>query len=135
MLTRAPEGRGRNLERELQGWRTADDSPCSLSELDSLRGIFEGKGRAEVRAKHFFFFLGLTLLMTCQHVTSDVTSGVSFNLKLTPEQRESRAKVPLPYAHKGHSEKDATQSSGAILYDPDSADDIDDDDPDEDLDI
>jgi elongator complex protein 5 len=31
--------------------------------------------------------------------------------------------------------KDATQSSGAILYDPDSADDIDDDDPDEDLDI
>jgi elongator complex protein 5 len=34
-----------------------------------------------------------------------------------------------------HSEKDATQSSGAILYDPDSADDIDDDDPDEDLDI
>jgi len=40
--------------------------------------------------------------------------------------------VPLPYAHKGDSEKDA---SGAILYDPDSADDIDDDDPDEDLDI
>jgi elongator complex protein 5 len=38
--------------------------------------------------------------------------------------------VPLPYAH-----KDAAQSSGAILYDPDSADDIDDDDPDEDLDI
>lgn len=33
------------------------------------------------------------------------------------------------------SEKDASQSSGAILYDPDSADDIDDDDPDEDLDI
>jgi hypothetical protein len=60
--------------------------------------------------------------------------------------------VPLPYAHKGicldwvsiqyrrlrltgDSEKDAFQSSGAILYDPDSADDIDDDDPDEDLDI
>jgi elongator complex protein 5 len=53
--------------------------------------------------------------------------------------------VPLPYAHKGmlmsnyrrliltsDSEK---ESSGAILYDPDSADDIDDDDPDEDLDI
>lgn len=33
------------------------------------------------------------------------------------------------------SEKGASQSSGAILYDPDSADDIDDDDPDEDLDI
>ena len=36
----------------------------------------------------------------------------------------------------GDSEKDASPSSrGAILYDPDSADDIDDDDPDEDLDI
>lgn len=69
-----------------------------------------------------------------QHLTSHVTSGVSFELNLTPEQRESRAKVPLPYAHKGipDSEKGA---SGAILYDPDSADDIDDDDPDEDLDI
>lgn len=31
--------------------------------------------------------------------------------------------------------KDASQPSGAIFYDPDSADDIDDDDPDEDLDI
>jgi elongator complex protein 5 len=74
-------------------------------------------------------------------------------LSLTPEQRKSRAKVPLPYAHKGMCldqknrqlwltwsllgdfVKDAPQLSGAILYDPDSADDIDDDDPDEDLDI
>ena len=41
-----------------------------------------------------------------------------------------------PLCHLTHlSEKDASQSSGAILYDPDSADDIDDDDPDEDLDI
>ena len=49
VLTRAPEGRGRNLERELEGW--AADGPCSLSELDSLKRTFEGKGktgRAEV---------------------------------------------------------------------------------------
>ena len=58
VLTRAPEGRGRNLERELEGWTNADDGPCSLSELDSLKGIFEGKGRAEVRAKHFLYFWG-----------------------------------------------------------------------------
>jgi elongator complex protein 5 len=55
--------------------------------------------------------------------------------------------VPLPYAHKGirldqtsdatawFTSQDGSLSSGAILYDPDSADDIDDDDPDEDLDI
>jgi elongator complex protein 5 len=39
------------------------------------------------------------------------------------------------YVFTGDAEKDAIRSSGAILYDPDSADDIDDDDPDEDLDI
>ncbi len=53
VLTRAPEGRGRNLERELEGWTA--DGPCSLSELDSLKGILEGKGktgRAEV-SKNF----------------------------------------------------------------------------------
>jgi len=126
VLTRAPEGRGRNLERELEGWTV--DGPCPLSELDSLKRILEDKGK-NGRA---------------EHVTSDVTSDVSFNLNLTPEQRKSRAKVPLPYAHKGirldwidagDSGKDASQPLGAILYDPDSADDIDDDDPDEDLDI
>jgi elongator complex protein 5 len=55
--------------------------------------------------------------------------------------------VPLPYTHEGRfhpsilhvilmrtSGKPVT-TAGAILYDPDSADDIDDDDPDEDLDI
>jgi elongator complex protein 5 len=46
-----------------------------------------------------------------------------------------RSSLDLLYHLIRHSEKDATQSSGAILYDPDSADDIDDDDPDEDLDI
>jgi len=98
-------GRGKNVERELDGWRV--DGSCTLTELDSLKSILEdSKGKPE----------------WAEHLTS-------FNLNLTPEQRESRAKVPLPYAH-----KDA-QSTAAILYDPDSADDIDDDDPDEDLDI
>ncbi|KAI0304868.1 hypothetical protein BC826DRAFT_965189 [Russula brevipes] len=114
VLTRAPEGRrGRNVERELEGWTAG--GPCPLSDLDGLKPILEDDGKRR-----------------WAEVTSDVTSEVSFNLNLTPEQRKSRAKVPLPYAHKGDSEK---ESSGAILYDPDSADDIDDDDPDEDLDI
>lgn len=47
-VTRAPEGVGRNLERELLGWLR--DSPCSLSELDSLKPILEdvGKNASEV---------------------------------------------------------------------------------------
>jgi len=97
------------VERELEGW--AAGGPCPLSDLDGLKPILEDDGKRR----------------WAEQVMSDVTSEVSFNLNLTPEQRKSRAKVPLPYAHK--------ESSGAILYDPDSADDIDDDDPDEDLDI
>ncbi len=90
----------------------------------------------------------------------DPTKNVSFNLNLTPEQQQSRAQVPLPYAHDGafisrllillrvplnpawstgvSQTNMGTPSAipeGSILYDPDSADDIDDDDPDEDLDI
>ncbi len=42
-------GRGRNVERELDGWTL--NGPCSLSDLDSLKGILEDRGkprRAEV---------------------------------------------------------------------------------------
>ncbi|OBZ79343.1 hypothetical protein A0H81_00750 [Grifola frondosa] len=67
----------------------------------------------------------------------DPTQNLSFNLNLTPEQQRSRAQVPLPYAHEGKPAEQIPSSTipAAILYDPDSADDIDDDDPDEDLDI
>jgi len=49
VVTRAPEGRDRNIARELEGWTV--DRPCSLSELDRLKDILEDKrttGRAEV---------------------------------------------------------------------------------------
>ena len=42
-------GRGRNVERDLDGWTL--NGPCSLSDLDSLKGIVEDRGkpaRAEV---------------------------------------------------------------------------------------
>ena len=50
-------GRGRNVERDLDGW--TQDGPCSLSELDSLRGILQDKGRpprAEVSEPFRVFF-------------------------------------------------------------------------------
>lgn len=82
----------------------------------------------------------------------DPTQNIPFNLSLTASQQESRARVPLPYAHEGKllnrkdldmpdiypgqpTDRSPGDKLGAILYDPDSADDIDDDDPDEDLDI
>ncbi|KAJ8596917.1 hypothetical protein M405DRAFT_756578 [Rhizopogon salebrosus TDB-379] len=102
-------GSRRGVERTIEGW--VGDAPCDLYALESLKSIWHKKKTEEARP--------------------DPTQNVSFNLNLTPSQEKSRAQVPLPYTHEG---KPVT-TAGAILYDPDSADDIDDDDPDEDLDI
>jgi len=66
--------------------------------------------------------------LTASQVSADPTSNLSFNLSLTDAQQQARSAVPLPYAHSG-------EGAGGILYEPDSGDDVDDDDPDEDLEI
>ncbi|KAF9229337.1 hypothetical protein BS17DRAFT_17578 [Gyrodon lividus] len=107
-------GRKRGIERVIEGWR--GDAPEDLQKLDSLKSIWAQKKPADDKPL-------------------DPTQNVSFNLNLTPSQEKSRAQVPLPYVHEGKPTTSASSTAGAILYDPDSADDIDDDDPDEDLDI
>ncbi|KAF7436872.1 hypothetical protein PC9H_003705 [Pleurotus ostreatus] len=102
--------RRRSVERFLEGWSMVHNIYVELSELSSLKKIYAAKKTS----------------------APDPTQNVSFNLNLTPSQQQSRAQVPLPYAHE--SKPDPIQGA-AIFYDPDSADDIDDDDPDEDLDI
>ncbi|KAF8832396.1 hypothetical protein HHX47_DHR1001451 [Lentinula edodes] len=102
-------GRRKAVERFLEGWDIQKNQPVNLSQMSSLASIYRRKPIVEE--------------------APDPTQNVSFNLHLTPSQLESRARVPLPYVH------EAQPAPGAILYDPDSADDIDDDDPDEDLDI
>ncbi|KAF9069080.1 hypothetical protein BDP27DRAFT_1223148 [Rhodocollybia butyracea] len=106
-------GRRKAVERYLEGWDIDQGHSVDLSQMSSLISIWKRK-------------------VFVQEVAPDPTQNVSFNLHLTPSQQESRSKVPLPYAHEG---VPSTQAMSAILYDPDSADDIDDDDPDEDLDI
>ncbi|KAJ3847391.1 hypothetical protein EV368DRAFT_51266 [Lentinula lateritia] len=107
-------GRRKAVERFLEGWDVRKNQPVSLSQMSSLASIY--------RRKTFV-----------AEAAPDPTQNVSFNLHLTPSQLESRARVPLPYVHEDLSP--AQPAPGVILYDPDSADDIDDDDPDEDLDI
>lgn len=102
-------GGKRGVERTVEGWK--GDVSCELQALESLKSIWTRRKPEEARP--------------------DPTQNVSFNLSLTPLQEKLRAQVPLPYAHEGN----PVTTAGAILYDPDSADDIDDDDPDEDLDI
>jgi hypothetical protein len=59
VVTRAPEGVGRNLERDLLGWLR--DSPCLLSELDSLKPILEdvGKTGSEVCGQPVLVHIGM----------------------------------------------------------------------------
>ncbi|KAG6842612.1 hypothetical protein C0991_000138 [Blastosporella zonata] len=115
ILVRGGEVRKRGIERELEGW-SVSTGPCDLTKLEGLKGVWSKKAIAESGP--------------------DPTQNVSFNLNLTSSQQESRAQVPLPYAHEGNpSTNKAANTAAAIFYDPDSADDIDDDDPDEDLDI
>jgi elongator complex protein 5 len=77
---------------------------------------------------------------------ADPPRDLPFNLALTPDQLAARSQVPLPYRHPGklmttvfwvkfHDRLLVALGSRNIVYDPDSADDFDDEDPDEDLDL
>ncbi|KIJ35511.1 hypothetical protein M422DRAFT_180688 [Sphaerobolus stellatus SS14] len=115
ILIRSASGK-RTVDRTLEGWRRS--GPSTLEDLEELKQIWSRQQ-----------------LMT--NDTPDPMQNLPFNLSLTEAQQQSRAQVPLPYAHEGMAKRQPTASvaAGSILYDPDSADDIDEDDPDEDLDI
>ncbi|KAI7904334.1 Elongator complex protein 5 [Cokeromyces recurvatus] len=69
---------------------------------------------------------------------NDPTANLSFNLSLTDEQRKTKESLVLPYMKAQQlevSSEEEKKNSGLIYYDPDAADDFDDEDPDDDLDI
>ncbi|KAF8237803.1 hypothetical protein L208DRAFT_1421463 [Tricholoma matsutake] len=114
-------GRKRGVERTLEGWSSIEGGTCELTKLESLKTLWR---KSEV------------MVESEGRGAPDVVNDISFNLTLTASQHQSRARVPLPYSHDGKGTlNNIANSSAVILYDPDSADDIDDDDPDEDLDI
>ncbi|KDQ18276.1 hypothetical protein BOTBODRAFT_554947 [Botryobasidium botryosum FD-172 SS1] len=115
------KGARKGIVRVLEGWKYVNTGggvvDCAWDELDAMKVVVDRlKGGPR---------------------SAGVTQSLSFNLNLTPAQQEARSMVPLPYAHEG--EQSNTQAivpgAGHIFYDPDSADDMDDEDPDEDLDI
>ena len=91
-------------------------------------------------ANSFFESTSLTL---DEKTSIDPTQNLTFSLSLTAPQEIARSQVVLPYMHGGEwvtgmvdiwskpcvCQPVATQAAPAIYYDPDSADDIDDDDP------
>ncbi|KAJ6575175.1 hypothetical protein B0H19DRAFT_1127513, partial [Mycena capillaripes] len=106
--------RRRGVDRTLQGWSLTRGA-CPLAEVVALKSLWSRN--------------------IAQPTFVDPTQNVSFNLNLTASQQNSRAQVPLPYVHEGRPVEKQPPAAAAIFYDPDSADDLDDDDPDEDLDI
>ncbi|XP_022090112.1 elongator complex protein 5-like [Acanthaster planci] len=70
----------------------------------------------------------------------DPTANLTFNLTLKDSERKAKDSVVLPYTkvqqRHGHPVKiGSSEQSGKIFYEPDEADDFDDEDPDDDLDI
>jgi hypothetical protein len=66
----------------------------------------------------------------------DPTQNLTFDLTLSEREREERKQVALPYQHSADKKTALLQAgSGKIFYQPDEADDYDDSDPDDDLDI
>ncbi|XP_060541213.1 elongator complex protein 5 isoform X2 [Pantherophis guttatus] len=68
----------------------------------------------------------------------DPTARLTFNLRLTEAERQARESVPLPYHFSEEKKSSLLQTSteeGKIYYEPDAADDFDEEDPDDDLDV
>ncbi|XP_070812691.1 elongator complex protein 5 [Pituophis catenifer annectens] len=68
----------------------------------------------------------------------DPTARLTFNLRLTEAERQARESVPLPYHFSEEKKSSLLQTSteeGKIFYEPDAADDFDEEDPDDDLDV
>jgi elongator complex protein 5 len=90
-------GRRRGIDRVLEGW-SATLGPCELSELETLKSVWTPATvqvippRSSLQSPH----------RSCSYqVAPDPTQNLPFNLNLTPSQQQSRASLPLPYAHEG----------------------------------
>ncbi|XP_060111725.1 elongator complex protein 5 [Heteronotia binoei] len=70
--------------------------------------------------------------------TADPAANLTFNLRLSEAERRAKEAVPLPYQFSEEKKSSLLQTStslGKIHYEPDAADDIDEEDPDDDLDF
>jgi len=115
----------KSIGRHLEGWmldpESGDVKNVAWDQIPTLQDLLQVRLKA-----------------TTDPIGSDHKGleSLSFNVNLTDAQVTARAKVPLPYAHEDAPVAGTTvEGQCQIIYDPDSADDLDDDDPDEDLDI
>ncbi|XP_072833300.2 elongator complex protein 5 [Pogona vitticeps] len=70
--------------------------------------------------------------------TADPTAHLTFNLHLSEAERRAKESVPLPYHFSEEKKLSLLQKPAGqaeIFYEPDAADDVDEEDPDDDLDV
>ncbi|KAG8979829.1 hypothetical protein FRB90_007892 [Tulasnella sp. 427] len=134
-------GGRKGVERTLEAWRAKETGDgkqfveaCLCGELEVIKATAP---HASVKAAG-----------SSAGTEAGVTHGLSFNLTLTSSQAEAKSKVALPYTMAAQQGEvvltdswpscqltDRPTAPAVIHYDPDSADDMDDEDPDEDLDL
>ncbi|GAB1296332.1 Elongator complex protein 5 [Apodemus speciosus] len=88
--------------------------------------------------KGFPSILSYTLILTQPRV--DPTTHLTFNLHLSKKERETRDSLTLPFQFSSEKQQALLhpvlgQTAGRIFYEPDAFDDVDQEDPDDDLDI
>lgn len=74
--------------------------------------------------------------VVAEDTLTDSMADLSFNLSLTDNQRKAKENVVLPFTKVQQGTPETQQVGGGLIYyEPDAADDFDDEDPDDDLDI
>ncbi|XP_053114779.1 elongator complex protein 5 isoform X2 [Hemicordylus capensis] len=69
---------------------------------------------------------------------ADPTANLTFNLRLSEAERQAKESVPLPYHFSEEKKSSLLQTPAGVskvYYEPDASDDVDEEDPDDDLDV
>eukprot|EP00057_Strongylocentrotus_purpuratus_P004032 XP_003727877.1 PREDICTED: elongator complex protein 5 [Strongylocentrotus purpuratus] len=116
------------LDREPMGYCDIQHKRASGKVLQKREGYSVGENYQIIT------FLGLPSTNTTseREHQPDPTANLTFNLTLSESEKKARENVVLPFTKASNN---STTGSGQIFYEPDQADDYDDEDPDDDLDI
>nr|XP_042703699.1 elongator complex protein 5 [Chrysemys picta bellii] len=143
----------RSLARAVVGVGPAPEGVGSGGDTPRLASMLQRKETGKVLEKEEYFTIlaGFTPKAlgeptgsvprdedTDPHSMADPAANLTFNLRLSDTERRARDGVPLPFhfsAQKKSSLLEASASAGKIYYEPDAADDLDEEDPDDDLDV
>uniref|UniRef100_A0A8C8RF64 Elongator complex protein 5 n=1 Tax=Pelusios castaneus TaxID=367368 RepID=A0A8C8RF64_9SAUR len=143
----------RSLAQAVVVVRPAPEAVGSTGDAPRQASLLLHKGKRKVLKKEEYFTIlaGFTLKTLGEPArgalpdedaepcsVADPAANLTFNLRLSDAERQAREGVPLPFhfsAQKKSSLLQMPAGMGKIYYEPDAADDPDEEDPDDDLDV